>query len=226
MTSPASTTTPNPYVGTDNESTWAQGYSYGQQNPTDSELNAPSMLTSDAAQIWREGALAGQQDVQVNPPVNPSQPSGPGELVGPAVEVGHWGWDIADGAAVAGATGALMLGLLVELIIAEEPPEGQATDPAALAQWFKQKCGDANITDAYMAYCDNTQANHTGGNDALFSAGWWHGPMHVGDADSATNEATAHLQAEPASAGQVGVMHYATATPNDLDMSTIGFQPQ
>jgi hypothetical protein len=217
-------TTANPYVGTDNESTWAQGYSYGQQNPADSNPITPSVLTDDSAQIWQEGDLAGRQDVQVNPPVVPPDESGPGGLVGPVVETGHWAWDIvAHGAAVAGATGALVLGLLVDLIVDEDPPAQQATDPAVLAQWFRQQCGDANITDAYMAYCQNTQAGHSGGNDALFSAGWWHGPMHVGDADTATNDATAHLQAEPASAGQVGVMHYATATPNDLDMSTMGF---
>jgi hypothetical protein len=60
--------TDNPYAGTDNEGAWADGYQYGQQNPNDSSPSAPSPYADDSATIWREGALAGQQDALANQP--------------------------------------------------------------------------------------------------------------------------------------------------------------
>jgi hypothetical protein len=204
---------------------WQEGYVYGQQNPADSSPTPPSPYSDDTGKAWQDGVLAGQQNPQVNPPMSPApEEESLGTVLAPkALEVGHAAWEIAHGAGIAGAT---MLGLLVELIIDESPPSEQATDPEVLARWFREQCEGKNITDAYMAYCQNTQVGHQGGSDALFAAGWWHGDLYTGDYASATNEAAEHLQGEPSSGGQTGVMHYSTATPNSLDMSTMELQSQ
>jgi hypothetical protein len=219
-------TTANPYAGTDHESDWAYGYQYGQQNPADANPIAPVPYdpSSDAAQVWCEGALAGQHDVQVNPVTYP-----PPEEHNPFVEpvtvyTAEKITEIVEHGVSKVSWWPNPIVVFVELILAEEPPPELATDLNVLARWFRQKCSDANITDAYMAYCQNTSASHSGGSDALFNAGWWHGAMYLGDYTSATNEAIAHIRNQPGCAGQAGVMHYATATPNDLEMSTMGFQ--
>jgi hypothetical protein len=54
----------NPYLGTDNEAYWQQGYDDGF---TDSEGEHNPPLDGDALQIFREGELAGREDAEQIP---------------------------------------------------------------------------------------------------------------------------------------------------------------
>lgn len=115
----------------------------------------------------------------------------------------------------------IAIGAFIELLVGAAPGDEDVRDPKVLARWFGEQCQNKGITDLYMAYCRNVSAGHSG-SDAIFSAGWWHGPLQIGGGgQTAVEDAKQHLTAESASQGLVGVIHASAATPEYIDMQDL-----
>ncbi len=116
--------------------------------------------------------------------------------------------------AITAGVGSLLLSALIFLICEEHEPAAKLNDPNTLAADLIEACEQMNCSDLFLPFCEallpgaSSASSHSGGGDAVLSAGYWHGNLHF-DYPSALSEAIAHLEAEPESEGQCGVVHFA-----------------
>lgn len=211
----------NPYAGTNYEQSWQQGFCAAVLQPFQNNP-APSPLAPDQQTVYSEGVLAGQDAANglSAPPVPPPPESGWGEL---AVEGSHTladlihtGYEIKQGAAVAGSVGAFLLTGFVS--IAVFGPEQLPYFDEAAAQAMNrvrlqlQQAGISDSIDLYMAACSRTDHDANVGTDELTQQGWWHGLVYL-SFDQAYAEAAAHEHP-----GNVRIVHLQTASPDTIEL--------
>jgi hypothetical protein len=201
----------NPYIGTEWEQSWQQGYDTGINQPVGG-VDVPAVMEQNQAQIYNEGVLAGQTDaaqggspVDVNP-VTPAEP--PEQPIELGVSAAFSLIDLVRD----GAEGWLftVVHLLITIAIPNGPPPQDLSDPAELSGALKAAASAMGAPDLYMGFCRSN--SHSAIGDQVTSAGYWHSNVFI-DYWAAYPLAEQHLSAEADSQGLVGLVHYK----NDSD---------
>ncbi len=201
----------NPYIGTEWEQSWEQGYDAGMNHPVGA-VDVPAVLEQNQAQIYNEGVLAAQTDaaqrgspVDVNPVTPPDPPEQAIELeVSAAVSIIDLVRDAGEGWLFTAVH------LLITISIPNGPPMQDLSDPAELSGALKAAASAMGAPDLYMGFCRSP--NHSAIGDQVTSAGYWHSNVFT-DYWAAYPLAEQHLSSEVDSRGLVGLVHYK----NDSD---------
>jgi hypothetical protein len=115
---------------------------------------------------------------------------------------------------VADAVRMQPLGMLITLILAEEDPDPDWSDPQQLASTLAGVCRAKGASEIYMPLCQSNEHSDVG--DVVKDAGYWHGDISL-DYWSAYNQAAAHFTTEPTAVGQVGVVRVQADAPSIVD---------
>lgn len=198
----------NPYMDTEWESTWQDGYDAGLAAPQ-AEITAPTPMGVDVAQVYMEGVLAGQKDgnvdgspVAIDPPTE-EEPHSAVHTVTTTLGIGMLVLEIAHLSPIGVAIELIVLSVELESF----PPD--LSDPDQLSSALVAACRAKGATELFMPFCQTTDHSETG--DKVFEAGLWHGDMFT-DFFAAQNAAVAHLSGETDSLGRVGVIRVRAET--------------
>ncbi|GAA1970175.1 hypothetical protein [Microbacterium deminutum] len=200
----------NPYVGTEWEASWQQGYDAGLSHP-DGQAGVPP-LEGNQLTVYNEGVAAGQADAaQGGTPVVIPPPAEPREGVEIPLEA-TLAFTAAEFAVEWSVQGTIvgLVDLMLHLSIPAGPPPRDMSNPGEMAAALTEACRTMGATDLFMASCQNS--GHSGGGDAVLDAGYWHGNLFT-DYWNAYRVAVSHLSEEPASDGEVGIVHVTSASP-------------
>jgi len=102
-------------------------------------------------------------------------------------------------------------GMIITLILAEEDPNPDWSDPDQLASILARTCRNKGASEMFMPLCQSDQ--HSDRGDVVKDAGYWHGDLSL-DYWNAYNQAAAHFTLESWAVNKVGVVRVQADTPS------------
>jgi hypothetical protein len=209
----------NPYAGQQYyEQAWQMGYDYAQANqnaditqpPDFSSWSLDDTTTGYVAQIWKEGALAGQDAGIPVQPVDVSQGENGMSQAGEVVHYAFTAFGVVRDIIMLEPAGLVAEGLLTILLGTSDTPDPDQD----LKVWFAQKCQDGGWSEFFV-----TVAWPDG------QAPTWYGHAHK-DFDSAKAEIVDLYNNTPGpldpKSWSLEVAHYRCDSPGEIEVIPVG----
>lgn len=220
----------NPFIGTEFETSWQQGFTAGFLAPNE-EHNAPLVLTPDQIRAYDEGVLFGINSFREGISLSQVQPSPSNgfaetvahvgeavELIGERMHIIHV-VKLGKGALATGtAVGAAAFWSFVFLAVLGPNRSVPFFDEAA-EQLFVGTISELTETgmisqnlELFMAACDRND-HEVSDLDVMTQQGWWHGGGLFLTFDQARNEALSHEHSE-----NTRVLRFQISNPEIVEM--------